>query len=248
MVANLAARWRDACGTSVEIHGIFNTINAFFNEISSMKNLWAYLLVLFFILTPLAVAEFYGCTVSGYEFSPDDFTARQFSYRRSPFTKTLRSDRQNTAHDFACSAMIDDGHITVVNSTPQRWDLFEENRQSSDRLDSEFDARFLTLFLDHNAHQWTVEYPKKAAFLWPEIAKLARSGLYLPIAEIMTQAIPDPYNEKKDRNWDQFHSEICQQLAVAYSRAAKISAANNDPRKSQWRSEADKFKRLIESR
>lgn len=207
-----------------------------------MKNLWAYLLILFLIVPPLLISEFYGCAVSGYEFSPDDFTARQFSYRRSPLTKTLRSDRKNEPYELACWSIVNDGHIKIVNSTPQRWDLYSENVQSGDRLASEFDARFLTHFLDDNSDQWTVAYPKKAAILWPEIAKLARSGLYLHIPPIMNKAIPNQYADDDRRSIEQFKSEIGQQLVDAYSMAARISDVNDDGLKNQWLTAAEEFK------
>lgn len=218
-------------------------IIAFFNEILFMKNLWAYLLVLFLILSSLLVAEFRGCTVSGHEFSPDDFTARSFSYRRSPLTQTLRSQRVNKPYEFDCTAIVGDGHIQIVTVTPQRWDLFAENTQLSDRLSSEFDARFLTHFFTGNTDQWTVAYPEKAALLWPEIAKLARSGLYLHIPEILTHAIPDQYVDQADQSLEAFKSEIGQRLADAYRMAARLSAINGDPRQSEYQTAADQFAR-----
>ena len=200
-----------------------------------MKNLWAYLLVLL-VAGPLLIAEFYGCSVSGREFSPDDFTARSFSYRRSPFTGTLRSDRSNEDHEFDCTAIVDNGHISVVKSTPKRWDLFQENMQYSDELSSEFDARFLTHFLDYNSQQWTTDHPEKAAVLWPEVAKMSRQGLYLYLPEVMLAAIPEDYSysNEDDRSLREFTSQMKTKFADAYRLAANVAKANEDGKEDQW--------------
>ena len=200
-----------------------------------MKNLWAYLLVLL-LAGPLLIAEFYGCSVSGREFSPDDFTARSFSYRRSPFSRTIRSKRFNEDHELYCTAMVDDGHITAVKSTPKRWDLFQENMQYSDELSSEFDARFLTHFLNQDAEQWTLEHPEKAAVLWPEVAKMAREGLYLYLPEVMLAAIPEEYayTNEDDRSLQKFTDQMKAKFADAYRMAAKVAKANKDGKEEQW--------------
>jgi hypothetical protein len=191
----------------------------------------------------LLIVEFYGSSVSGYEFSPDDFSAREFSYRRSPFTQTLRSDRYNQPYSFECSAMTAKGHIKVVTSTPKRWDLFRETNSIDDPLSKDFDARFLTHFLDYGAQQWTVSYPKKATLLWPEIAKLARAGLYLHIPPIMLSAIGDHYTDFSDRSPAQFKLEIGPQLAQAYRTAARIAEINDDGNQLRWLAEAERLDR-----
>lgn len=211
-----------------------------------MKNVWAYLLVLLIVVPPFVIAEFYGCSVSGLEFSPDDFTARSFSYRRSPLSQTLRSKRINQDHELYCTAMIDDGHITAITSTPKRWDLYEENMQHTDRLSGEFDARFLTHFLDYNAQQWTTSCPKKAALLWPEIAKMARNGLYLYIPEIMTTAIPKEYTDEENRTLETFFEQTKSEFANAYRLAARVAKANGNAKKSsQWSTAAARWENRI---
>ena len=200
-----------------------------------MKNLWLYLLVLL-IGGPLLIAEFRGCKVSGEEFSPDDFTARTFSYRRSPFSGTLRSGRLNVEYEFQCTAIIDEGHISVVKSTPKRWDLFREDMQYTNRLSSEFDSRFLTHFLNYNSQQWSLDQPEKAAVLWPEVAKMARRGLYLHLPEVMIAAVPKNYGyiEEDDRSLEEFKDQMRAKFADAYRKAAEVAKANKDGKEDQW--------------
>ena len=207
-----------------------------------MKNLWVYVLVLFLVVLPLLIAEFYGCTVSGNEFSPDDFTARRFYYRRSPLSGTLRSKRINKASDLQCDSIVADGHIAVVNSTPKQWDLYSENMQFSNKLSEDFDARFLTHFLNYNSEQWTVSYPEKAALLWPEVATMAREGLYLYLPEILLVAFPDHYADDGDRTIEEFKSDIQTKFADAYRLAAKVAKANGDSKaEKQWIKSAQKY-------
>ena len=206
-----------------------------------MKNRRFYLAVLGMIGVILLFAEFYGCKIAGKEFSPDDFTARSFSYRRSPFSGTLRSGRINEFYDVDNFSIVNDGHVKIVNSNPKKWDLFRENMQVGDRLSGEFDARFLTHFFNYNSEQWTVAYPKKAAILWPEVATMAREGLYIYLPEVMRAGIPEDYEEESERSIPEFRSEIGQKLADAYRMAAKVSKVNKDGKEVQWKSAAKKY-------
>jgi hypothetical protein len=207
-----------------------------------MKNLWVYLLIVFCVVLPLLFAEFYGCSVSGREFSPDDFSVRRFAYRRSPLSGTLRSKRENSILDY-CGSIAADGHITIVNSKPQKWDLCSEDMQYSNRLSHEFDARFLTHYLNYNSDQWTTAYPELAGLLWPEVATMAREGLYLYLPEILLVAIPEEYHEGDDRSIEEFKSDIQTKFADAYRLAAKVAKANSDPdaKVDQWLKAAEKF-------
>lgn len=206
-----------------------------------MKNLWPYLMVVFLVVLPLLMAEFFGCSVSGREFSPDDFSVRSFSYRRSPLSGAIRSKRTNSAVGFYCDSIAADGHITIVNSTPQRWDLCSEDMHFGNRLSEEFDARFLTHYLDYNTNQWTLSYPELAGLLWPEVATMARRGLYLYLPEIMLTAIPDEYNDGDDRTLEEFKSQIQTKFADAYRLAAQVAAANGDGKEKQWLEAAKKY-------
>jgi len=199
-----------------------------------MKNVPAYLTALMIVVLPLLIAEFFGCSVSGSEFSPDDFSARSFFYRRSPFSGTVRTKRTNEDLDLYCGTITGDGHINVIKSTPKRWDLFQENVQYSNKLSSEFDARFLTHFLNYNSDQWTIANPEKAAILWPEVAKMAREGLYLYLPEIMIAAIPADPNDEENRSVERFKAEIKSKFAKGYRMAAKAAKAKDDGKESQW--------------
>ena len=206
-----------------------------------MKNLWAYLLVLFLVVVPLLIAEFYGCSVSGQEFSPDDFSVRRFSYRRSPLSGAIRSKRENKTLDSYCDSIVGDGHISIVNSTPKNWDLCAEDMQFSNKLSEEFDARFLTHFLNYNANQWTTAYPELASLLWPEVATMAREGLYLYLPEILQVAIPEDYNQGDDRSIKEFKSQLQSKFADAYRLAAKVAKANGDSKANQWLESSKKY-------
>jgi hypothetical protein len=173
------------------------------------------------ICLTLGCIEFYGSTISGVEFSPDSFTQRKFSYRRSPFTGAIRGKRILTAIDSDCDSLIALNLIpSGVPTASNRWDLVSESLQTGDVLSADFDARFLTEYLDDATDQWNRTNVKKAEMLWPEIAMLVREQLYLPLPSLFHFAINSP-DELSD---EQFEQRLHEQLAKAWFQAANITA------------------------
>jgi len=96
--------------------------------------------------------------VSGVEFSPDSFTQRQFKYWRSPFTGAIRSKRILKTVVSQCDSIVALNLIPAKGTTDPRWDLVSESLQTSDVLSADFDARFLTQYLDFSTPTTNLSY------------------------------------------------------------------------------------------
>ncbi len=164
--------------------------------------------------------EFYGYPVTGVEFSPDSFTLREFSYWRSPFTGSVRSKRFLTPVDPKCDSLITLNLIPASGTTNPRWDLVSESLQTSKILSGDFDARFLTIFLNHTTDQWNRNNVEKAEILWPEVATLARERLYLQLPTLFHFAIDSP----EEWSNEEFEEQLKRELAKAWFSGAQITA------------------------
>ncbi len=186
-----------------------------------MKNRYFIVPVLALICLVPGCIEFYGFPVSGVEFSPESFTQRQFKYWRSPFSGSIRSKRILTTVASECDSLVALNLIpAVVNKNPS-WDLVSESLQTDDVLSADFDARFLTQYLDYSTDQWNRNNVEKAEILWPEIALLVRERLYLQLPSLFHFAINSP----DDLSNEEFEEQLNQQLAEAWFQAANITAA-----------------------
>jgi len=187
----------------------------------AMKNRYFIVPVLALIcLIPVCI-ELYGLPVTGVEFSPDSFGQRQFRYWQSPFTGTIRSDRILTKIDSECGSLVALDLIPKTGNTKRSWDLVSEARQTSDVLSADFDARFLTKYLDYSTDQWNRNNVEKAEILWPEIAALVRERLYLQLPALFHFAI----NSSDELSNDEFEDQLNKQLAKAWFQAANVTAA-----------------------
>ena len=185
-----------------------------------MKNRYFTIPVLALIcLIPICI-EFYGLPVSGVEFSPDSFGQREFRYWKSPFTGIIRSKRFLTTTVSDCDSLIALNLIPATSSVNSRWDLISESRQFKDVLSADFDARFLTEYLDYSTDQWNRNNVKKAELLWPEIASLVRERLYLQLPPLFHFALNSP----EELSNEEFEEQLNQHLGEAWLQAANVTA------------------------
>ena len=186
-----------------------------------MKNRYFIVPMLALICLVPGCIEFFGFPVSGVEFSPDSFTQRRFSYWRSPFTGAIRSKRIQKTVVSECDSIVALNLIPAKGTTDQRWDLVSESLQTSDVLSADFDARFLTQYLDFSTDQWNRTNVEKAEMFWPEIALLVRERLYLQLPTLFHFAINSP----DELSNEEFELLLNDKLAEAWFQAATVTAA-----------------------
>ena len=157
---------------------------------------WTISILLGGLLVPSLIYLFLGGRVSGVEFSPDDFSRRQFSYNVMPIFRIPISGRRfNDVTPVFEQTLILNGFIDRGNPNPH-WDLVSDSR--THRQSPDFDAQYLCRMLDLSGNQktmvksfwqtWNDEHPVLATQFWPLVAELARQGLYLDAASIMLNA------------------------------------------------------------
>jgi len=149
----------------------------------------------------LLMALIYG-TVRGTEFSPDDFSRRDFSYQQVPWLNwTVSGIEYIDSTPELEQTLLTDRLIQrrkLAGGQTKTWHLSYD----SDVPDSHAcDARFLTKYLDFNDWdsktatstpfwlKWNEEFPQSAKIFWPTIADLARREMYLSIPEVMRFAL-----------------------------------------------------------
>ena len=202
------------------------------------------MLALFFLIP--GCIEYYGFPVSGVEFSPDSFTQRRFTYWRSPFTGAIRSKRILKTIDSDCDSIVALNLIPAKGTTNQRWDLVSESLQTSDVLSADFDARFLTQYLDYSTDQWNSTNVEKAEILWPEIALLVRERLYLQLPSLFHFAINSP----DELSNEEFELLLNDKLGEAWLQAANVTAvraqSDSDSEPPQEPATAADAKRFLE--
>jgi len=146
---------------------------------------------------------------SGVEFSPDDFTMREFNYCRLPLVNwTRRGIKYSAVDNSTAKTLIDDDWIRVTGRTEKRWHLVSESRPvftADEKIPAACDARFLTSYFDLSNKdgetrviKWTDENPKSAKVFWPMIADLARDSVYLPMPELLEFVLRYPNPDKDD--------------------------------------------------
>jgi hypothetical protein len=211
-----------------------------------MKNRYFIVPMLALICLVPGCIEFYGYPVSGVEFSPDSFTQRQFRYWRSPFTGIIRGKRILTTIESDCDSLVALNLVPAGGTTNLRWDLVSESLQTSDVLSADFDARFLTKYLNYSTDQWNRTNVEKAEILWPEIALLVRERLYLQLPTLFHFAINSP----DELSNEEFEERLNKQLAEAWFQAATVTAAraqsDADSKPPQTPSTAVDAKRFLE--
>lgn len=147
-----------------------------------------------------------------------------------------------------CDSVIALDLIPATGTADLRWDLVSESLQTGNVLSADFDARFLTEYLNYSTDQWNRTNVEKAEILWPEIALLVREGLYLQLPSIFHFAINSP----DELSNEEFELRLNGLLAEAWFQAATITAAraqsdsNPDSRPPQQPASAADAKRFLE--
>lgn len=186
-----------------------------------MKNRYFIVPMLALICLIPSCIEYYGYSVSGVEFSPDSFTQRRFTYARSPFTGIIRGKRILKTVESDCYSLVALNLIPAKSTVNLRWDLVSESLQTDDILSADFDARFLTRYLNYTTDNWNRNNVEKAEILWPQIAMLVRERLYLQLPSLFHFAINSPDKLPND----EFEQRLNKHLAEAWFQAASVTAA-----------------------
>ena len=156
------------------------------------KRSWAIALLVMLIAVPIGFLVLYlNSAKSGSEFSPDDFTHRDFSYTKVDWLNWTLSgiQREDRTSDFQRS-LVQEGWIKPVSNSEKKWDLIADSVTKTESND--FDASILVKYLkmpfwkDWNAD---ANNKRKAKTLWPAVASLARNYAYWAIPDLMDLVI-----------------------------------------------------------
>lgn len=144
---------------------------------------------------PILIYLLFWGNTTGEEFSPTDFSRRRFSYNKMPiFGIILQGVTTSDVTPVFAQALKSDGLIGQNTSQNPRWHLVSDN--VSDASSSDFDAKFLTRYLDltdENGESiwfaWNELHPDLAKKFWPVISSLAEEYLYLDVGDLMLRAM-----------------------------------------------------------
>jgi len=169
-----------------------------------LLGIWIYRLVFGFISLVMTLGLLfclfwvwlYAGYTTGVEFSPDDFSVRQFDYYR-PFPYSIGFWKTiSPAGDF-------DVHIRSLSVLPKRnpttWHLVKDNRTSIRSRNNQaiILTQYLSTYLSTRSRGnsdkfwivWSNGHSSKAKRLWPLIQAMAFDNLYLITPEVLNQAI-----------------------------------------------------------
>lgn len=137
-----------------------------------------------------------AATISGREFSAVNWTTREFSFMRDPFSETQLTNIQHNSGRFSVDPAIAP-HIAGGPARPMtpRWDLVEIYRGMSPGKGK---AHILLEYLQTLDHQndnywveWTNSHPKAAPILWGAVRDAVHLERYDRIPEIFDQVRVD---------------------------------------------------------
>ncbi len=170
--------------------------------------------------------------VRGEEFSPDTFEVRSFSYYRIPLTEIqVKAVRHHTFGSALRDHLIRKNLLPKsANDTP-RWDLvYRQNLWSREAILG--DAQFLVDFLpdfrdgwDDEWLTWTQDHPDLAAILWPAVAELARTNLYIFVPDLLELAEVAEQPDDLERQIDQTLAEQYYQVAEIHRKEGRHDSA-----------------------
>lgn len=157
--------------------------------------------------------------VSGTEFSPTHFQARQFEFYELPGLQLQLTpiQRKSIVLDTAIY-LTQKSLVNVPPGTPGRWDLVELTR-GFDRLPD--DASLLTEILAIGGgqtprwQQWSQDHPAHASVLWPIVQTLARRELYVLIPDVFQIAISHT-NDASSPSAKQLRDQLADHLGRQY--------------------------------
>lgn len=175
--------------------------------------------------------------VSGVEFSPTHFEARQFSFLEIPLVQLqISAIRRDRITPDLNSYLATSSLITRPATPPDTWHLVELRRWALAPVDGE--AKHLTRCLDYQTpggsgsgsfwKAWSQQHPEAAGILWPRVQGLACKGQYALIPEVLRiaalrAASPVALGEELDR-----HIAAETELWAADLRAAGYEALAED--------------------
>ena len=172
----------------------------------------------------------YGCSYSGQEFSPDDFSIRYFKYRYEPITETVLSGRTFTKDSGDWPNLVTDKLVKPIYKKEKTWHLIHDNGNYFGGASVDSDARFLINFLslrnENGENTWTAwnsENPKLAKVLWPFIAEMARDEMYLVVGDVFSFVLDADVSKPKT-----FQADLQREVAKAYLKLGRFDFENND--------------------
>jgi hypothetical protein len=164
-------------------------------------------------------------SVEGEEFSPDDFSRRNFTYFEIPVVRIQVSPvfRYNNVNELAAH-LRQISYIPKSSRTEPHWDLVTASRGGT-RWSG--DAAILCMYLDARQDSevrwlvWSREHPNLAKHLWPAVAEVARRNLYSLVPDLinLAEGAEDP---------DQFAGDLQNTLVAKYIHFARIHQAQDE--------------------
>jgi len=173
----------------------------------------------------------FGCRFSGKEFSPDDFSVRDFAYRFEPITGTVLSGRTFEKNDaWQLPKLVADKFVKPVYKKEKTWHLISDNGNYFRGVSADSDAHFLFEFLklrdENDENTWTAwnsENQKLAKVLWPLIAEMARDEMYLVVGDVFSFVLNADVSKPKE-----FQTDLHREVAKAYLKMSEFDFENNN--------------------
>ena len=169
------------------------------------------LVVCFFILS-------LSGRMNGREFSPDNFSIRDFKYNKIPYLNWVISPKETSDQSGDIQQQLFDLGLLPGNVPAKTWHLVSELNLTDSFQPPECDARFLVYYLELTnldgssvLVDWNEKYPDLAPLFWPHVIEMARQELYLKIPEIMEYALTDP-----PKSQGEFSNKLKTLVAQAY--------------------------------
>lgn len=170
------------------------------NKSFSIKTWLLWAVVALLMVTPIGLfVFFYSGLIVGEEFSPDDFTRRQFSYNVVPLINyTFQGIEYVDTTPVFEKTLVSDGLISTPpggGTAKKNWHLISDfNTPVS--VSNDFDAGILCQYLDLTNPDgenvwvvWNSKHPKLAVVFWPIVQELARNRVYWAIPPILRRAV-----------------------------------------------------------
>ncbi len=156
------------------------------------------------LLTLIATAIF--GRVTGFEFAPDTWERRTYTYYELPIVQIQVSSVTRDTHREPIEQELVKKRYVSINAPPKRWDLVSSFRHGARwrQGDAQILCTYLDAWNDDELYwlKWTSSHPELAAIFWPEVAKLARERLYLLTPDLFELAagVEDPTELARDLN------------------------------------------------
>ena len=206
-----------------------------------LKYLIITLAVVFAMVAALLAYRSFGCSYSGTEFSPDDFSVRQFSYGYDPIMGSVVRGRtfDPNFYQYIMPDLVGNKYIQPIFKKKKTWHLIEDNGAYQHGYSADSDAHLLVDFLclkdENGENKWTVwnsDHPKLAKIFWPLIAEMAQDEIYLTVGDVLTFALDGDHSKPK-----RFKADLREKVAEAYLKLGRIDFQNSDLESAEYRTE-----------